>query len=51
MQIKLIFKRKVVHLASFESEGFWNSEVDYLVHQILSANRARHNALSVNNLL
>ena len=29
MQVKLIFTRKVVHLASFESEGFWNSEVAY----------------------
>ena len=27
MQIKLIFTRKVVHLATFESEGFWNSAV------------------------
>ena len=27
MQIKLIFTRKVVHLASFESAGFLNSEV------------------------
>ena len=30
MQIKLIFTRKVLHLAFFfESEGFWNSEVAY----------------------
>ena len=29
MQIKLIFTRKVVHLASFESEGFGNSEMAY----------------------
>ena len=29
MQIKLIFTRKVVHLASFESESFWNSEMAY----------------------
>ena len=29
MQIKLIFTTKVVHLASFESEGFLNSEVAY----------------------
>ena len=27
MQIKLIFTRKVVHLASFWKWGFWNSEV------------------------
>ena len=29
MQIKLIFTRKVVHLASFWRWGFWNSEVAY----------------------
>ena len=29
MQIKLIITRKVVHLASFESEGFWISKVAY----------------------
>ena len=29
-QIKLIFTRKVVHLASLESEGFLNSGVVYL---------------------
>ena len=29
MQIKLIFTRKVLHLALFESEGFWNSEMAY----------------------
>ena len=29
MQIKLIFTRKVVHLASFWKWGFWNSEVVY----------------------
>ena len=30
MQIKLIFTTKVSHLASFESEIFWNSEMAYL---------------------
>ena len=29
IQIKLIFKRKAVHLASFLKCGFWNSEVAY----------------------
>ena len=29
MQIKLIFTRKVAHLASFWKWGFWNSEVAY----------------------
>ena len=29
MQIKLIFTRKVLHLARFKSEGFWNSEMAY----------------------
>ena len=29
MQIKLIFTRKIVDLAHFESEGFWNSQVAY----------------------
>ena len=29
MQKKLIFTRKVLHLALFESEGFWNSEMAY----------------------
>ena len=29
MQIKLIFTTKVSHLASFESEIFWNSEMAY----------------------
>ena len=30
MQIKLIFTRKIMHLASLnKSEGFWNSEMAY----------------------
>ena len=29
MQVKLIFTTKVSHLASFESEIFWNSEMAY----------------------
>ena len=33
MQIKLILTRKIVLLA-FESEGFWNSEVAYLINII-----------------
>ena len=32
MQIKLIFTRKVVHLASFWKWGFWNSEVAYRLY-------------------
>ena len=32
MQIKLIFTRKVVHLASFWKWGFWNSEVAYRIY-------------------
>ena len=31
MQIKLIFTRKVVHLASFWRWGFWNSEVSHRI--------------------
>ena len=33
VQIKLIFTRKVVHLASFWKWGFWNLEVAYNWHQ------------------
>ena len=31
MQIKLIFTRKVVHMASFWRWGFWNSEVSHRI--------------------
>ena len=37
MKVKLIFRRKVVHLASFWKWGFWNSEVAYLIDWLKQA--------------
>ena len=34
MQIKLIVTRKVLHLASFESENFTNSEMAYFMNVV-----------------
>ena len=33
----LIFKRKVVHLPRFESEGFWNWEMVYCIFVFVSS--------------